>query len=78
MTVKIHPRVLNDTHVIISDAELKALIEIIEHRGDVNIEMVDDVNGENLMALSNNGKALDFLLDEREDIYSINDLKIRY
>jgi hypothetical protein len=78
MTVKIHPKTWSDTHVIIADAELKALIEIIENQGEVDVELVDDVSGENLMELSDRSGSLDFLLDEREDIYTIKDLKIRY
>jgi hypothetical protein len=78
MTVKIHPKTLNETHVIISEAELKALIEIIEKQGQVDVELVDDLNGENLMELCNRGGSFDFLLDEREDIYTVDDLKIRY
>jgi bisphosphoglycerate-dependent phosphoglycerate mutase len=78
MTVKIHPKALNETHVIIADAELKALIKIIENQGEEEVELVDDVNGETLMELSDRGGSLDFLLDEREDIYTVDDLKIRY
>jgi hypothetical protein len=40
--------------------------------------MEEDINIEALMELSTRGKALDFLLDEREDIYTIEDLKVRY
>ncbi len=78
MTVKIHPKALNETHVIIADAELKALIEIIENQGQVDVELVDDVDGKDLMELSERGGALDFLLDEREDVYTADDLKVRY
>jgi hypothetical protein len=35
-------------------------------------------SGEGLMRLAESSGALDFLLDEREDIYSVDDLKVRY
>jgi hypothetical protein len=42
------------------------------------IEVQDDVPAEGLMALVDSGGGLEYLLDPREDIYSVNDLKVRY
>lgn len=38
--------------------------------------MIDDINGENLMKICEEGSSFDFLLDEGEDIYTLEDLKV--
>ena len=42
------------------------------------IEVQDDLPAEGLMALVDSGGSFEYLLDPREDIYSVNDLKVRY
>ncbi|MEO8072629.1 MAG: hypothetical protein ABI686_05215 [Acidobacteriota bacterium] len=45
----------------------------------IEIEMEEaDLQTKDLMRLAENGGAFDFLHDEREDIYTLNDLKVRY
>ena len=78
MTVKIHTKTFDDNHVVISNSELMSLIDVAEKNNQIEVEMVDDINGENLMKLCEKGGSFDFLLDEREDIYSIKDLKVKY
>lgn len=41
-------------------------------------EKISDISTSGLMILSEQGKALDFLKEKKEDIYTINDLKVRY
>lgn len=46
-------------------------VELIEGSGD-------DVPTEGLMCLVEAAGSLEYLLDPREDIYSVNDVKVRY
>ena len=78
MTVKIHTTTFDDNHVVVSNKELQKLIEVVGKNNQIEIEMIDDINGENLMKLCEESGSFDFLLDEREDIYSIEDLKVKY
>ena len=81
MPMKIHTQSFDEKHVVIANEDLRALIEAASKIVDVEVESssgdapfsVDD-----LMALSERGGSLDFLLDEREDIYTVDDLKVRY
>ncbi len=65
-----------ESQVIISAEDLKRLVEIARKIEPIKIEE-DDYNDADLMRLAENGGAFDFLLDE-EDIYSVEDLKVRY
>ena len=79
MSVKIHTRKLDEHHVVIAESELRSLIEVARQISPVEVEeAVDDLPVEGLMRLAESSGALDFLLDEREDIYSVDDLKVRY
>jgi hypothetical protein len=78
MTVKIHTKLFDEHHVVISNSELNKLIEAVGKTSQIEVELIDDVNGESLMKLCEEGGSFDFLLDEREDIYTLEDLKIRY
>ncbi len=80
--MKIHTQSFDEKHVIIASEDLQALVEAASKTVDVEVESdssdempfsVDD-----LMRLSERGGSLDFLLDEREDIYTVDDLKVRY
>ncbi|MCI0485130.1 MAG: hypothetical protein L0229_00745 [Blastocatellia bacterium] len=82
MPMKIHTQSFDEKHVIIASEDLQALVEAASKTVDVEVESdssdempfsVDD-----LMRLSERGGSLDFLLDEREDIYTVDDLKVRY
>ena len=79
MSVKIHTRKLDGQHLVIAESELRSLIEVARQVGPVEVEeTVDDLPTEGLMRLAESSSALDFLLDEREAIYSVDDLKVRY
>ena len=78
MTVKIHTKIFDEHHVVVSNSELNKLIEAVGKTNQIEVELIDDVNNESLMKLCEEGGAFDFLLDEREDIYTLEDLKIRY
>ena len=76
MTVKIHTKTFDENHVVIANSELMRLIDVVEKNNQIEVEMIDDINGENLMQLCEEGGSFNFLLDEREDIYSLADLKV--
>lgn len=78
MTLKIHPKTFDENHVVISNDELEILIKALGDNNRIEVELLDDINGENLMKLCENGSSFDFLLDENEDIYTLEDLKISY
>jgi 3-dehydroquinate synthase class II len=65
-----------ENQVIISSEDLKKLVEMAEKVEPIKIEE-SDFNDADLMRLAETGGAFDFLHDE-EDIYSIEDLKVRY
>ena len=65
-----------ENQVIISAADLQKLIEIANRVEPVKIEESDFADAD-LMRLAENGGAFDFLNDD-EDVYSVEDLKVRY
>lgn len=65
-----------ENQVIISNEDLKKLVEIAGKVEPVKIEQAD-FNDADLMRLAETGGAFDFLHNE-EDIYSVEDLKVRY
>lgn len=78
MTFKIHTKTYDENHVVIANAELMRLIDVAEKTNQIEVEMIDDINGENLIKLCEKGGSFDFMLDERENIYSLEDLKVKY
>ncbi|MDQ3130730.1 MAG: hypothetical protein M3Q99_08220 [Acidobacteriota bacterium] len=66
-----------ENQVIISAEDLRKLIEIAEKVEPIKIEE-NDFDDADLMRLAESSGAFDFLLAEEEDIYSIEDLKVRY
>lgn len=44
----------------------------------VSVSQKSEIPIEDIMKLENKGGAFDFLNNPREDIYSVNDLKVRY
>ena len=44
----------------------------------VSVSKNPDISTEDIMKLEDSGGAFDFLNDEREDIYTVNDLKVKY
>ncbi len=64
---------------LIDEKELRDLVRIANRVEAVKlIETESDLPIEGIMKLADEGGGLDFLEHEGEDIYSINDLKVRY
>lgn len=63
--------------MVISAEDLKRLVEIAEKFEPVEIKETD-FDSQDLMRLAESGGALDFLHDEREDVYTVDDLKVKY
>ena len=74
--MNIQTRNHGENQVIISAEDLRKLIEIAQKVEPIEIEE-NDYDEADLMRLAESGGALDFLLDE-EEIYSVEDLKVRY
>lgn len=74
--MNIQTRNHGENQVIISAEDLRKLVEIAQKVEPIEIEE-SDYDEADLMRLAESGGALDFLRDE-EDIYSVEDLKVRY
>ena len=65
--------------VLIDGSLLQILLDKVREREAVQVvEETSDLPIEGLMKLAEQGEALDFLNDEREDVYTVDDLKVRY
>jgi len=53
-------------------------VELIIIRDEKILDISGDISDEDLMNLASKNPSFDFLKDEEEDIYSIDDLKKRY
>lgn len=78
MTIRISPRTYDENHVVISTTELSNLIEAAKINALVELEDSSRLETLDLMKLAENSGAFDFLLDERENIYTVEDLKVKY
>jgi hypothetical protein len=79
VSIKVHTRRLDEQHVIVTESELQSLIAVARQVSPVELEeATDELPIEGLMQLAESSGALDFLWDEREDVYSVEDLKVRY
>lgn len=68
-----------ENHIIISPKDLQQLVEIAEKVEPIKIEAEEsDFDTTDLMRLTENGGAFDFLHDDDEDIYTLDDLKVSY
>ncbi len=74
--MNIQTRNHGENQVIISAEDLRRLVEIAQKVEPIEIEE-NDYDVRDLMRLAESSGALDFLLEE-EDIYSVEDLKVRY
>ena len=74
--MNIQTRSYGENQVIISAEDFRKLVEIAGKVEPIEIEE-NDFDEADLMRLAENGGAFDFLRDE-EDIYSVEDLKVRY
>lgn len=77
--IKIHAQKFAESKAIVDLQELYQLIDLARKVEEVEFnEIESDLPIEALMRLAETGGALDFLNDPREDIYSLEDLKVRY
>jgi hypothetical protein len=59
--------------------ELNDLIAAARRVEEVELlTSADDLPADALMHLAQEGGSFEYLLDPREDVYSVNDLKVRY
>ncbi len=68
------------THAAIVDVEqLREVVRKAQMSEEVNlIEIENDLPIEGVMGAVEKGHSIDFLSDQREDIYTVNDLKVKY
>jgi len=77
--VKVHAQAVGTEKALIDRAELQRLIDAARRVEEVElIEVQDDLPTEGLMRLVQEGGSFEFLADPREEIYTLNDLKVRY
>ena len=77
--VKVHAQQVGAEKTLVDRKELQRLIDVARQVEEVElIEVQDDLPVEGLMRLVQDGGSFDFLADPREDIYSLDDLKVRY
>ncbi|MDQ3180104.1 MAG: hypothetical protein M3Q33_06250 [Acidobacteriota bacterium] len=77
--MNIQTRTFGENQIIISATDLQKLVEMAQKVEPIEIEIEEaDFQTKDLMRLAENNCAFDFLRDEREDIYTLDDLKVRY
>jgi len=77
--VKVHAQHVGPEKALVDRTELQRLIDVARQVEEVElIEVQDDLPAEGLMRLVQEGGSFSFLADPREDVYTLNDLKVRY
>ena len=77
--VKVHAQKVGAEKVLVDRGELQRLIDVARQVEEVEvIEVQDDLPVEGLMRLVEEARSFSFLADPREDVYSVEDLKVRY
>ena len=77
--VKVHAQQVDPGRALVDRAELEQLIAVARRVEEVElIEVQDDLPVEGLMRLAQEGGSFSFLADPQEDVYTLNDLKVRY
>lgn len=77
--VRVHAQSIGEEKALVDRAELQRLIEVARQVEEVElVEFQDDLPGEGVTQLLQEGGSFAFLSDPREDIYSVNDLNVRY
>jgi len=77
--VKLHAVPAGPGKALVDRAELDRLIEAARKVEEVElIEGGDDLPTDGLMRLTEGSGSFGYLSDPREDVYSVNDLKVRY
>ena len=70
---------ISQNQAIINVEALEALINAAKKVDEIEItEVTNDLPIEGLMKLAETSGAFDFLKGEKEDIYTVDDLKVRY
>jgi len=72
-TYKIRTRIKENHKLMIEDLPFEKGEEV-----EVTITQKSDISIDEIMKLEDRAGAFDFLKDEREDIYTVKDLKVRY
>ena len=77
--VKVHAQQVGPGKALVDRGELQRLIEVARQVEKVElIEIQEDLPTEGLMRLVQEGGSFSYLADPREDVYTLNDLKVRY
>ena len=77
--VKVHAQQVGPGKALVDRGELQRLIEVARQVEEVElIEVQEDLPTEGLMRLVQEGGSFSYLADPREDVYTLNDLKVRY
>ena len=77
--VKVHAQQVGNEKALVDRKELERLVEVARRVEEVElVEVNDDLPVEGLMQLVQDGGSFGFLADPREDIYTLDDLKVRY
>ncbi len=77
--VKVHAQQVGPEKALVDRAELERLIDVARQVEEVElIEVQDDLPTEGLMRLVQESGSFSFLADPQEDVYTLNDLKVRY
>ena len=76
MTI-LHAQLIGDKTVL-PRAELERLVELARRSEEIELRLeIDEIPTVGIMRLAEEGKAFDWLAEE-EDLYSVEDLKVRY
>jgi hypothetical protein len=76
MTI-LHAQLIGDK-TILPRAELERLVELARRSEEIELRLeTDEAPTVGIMRLAEEGKAFDWLAEE-EDVYSVEDLKVRY
>ena len=77
--VTLHTVRVGTERALVDRIELERLVEIARRVEAVElVEVTDEIPVEGLMRLAQEGGSFDLLADAREDVYSREDLKVRY
>jgi hypothetical protein len=77
--VKVHVRQVGPEKALVDREVLQRLIEVTRQVEEVElIQVQDDLPTEGLMRLLQEGGSFSYLADPREDVYTLNDSKVRY
>ncbi|MGH7966835.1 MAG: hypothetical protein ACRERD_34245 [Candidatus Binatia bacterium] len=74
----LHAQLIGDKAVL-PRTEFERLVELARRSEEIELQMDEaDLPTVGIMRLAEQGKAFDWLADDEEDLYTINDLKVRY